>query len=47
MTVAACPGCVAAAPSAEAAAQRVAENDKALHLALPQIRCAACIAAFY
>ena len=44
MTVAACPGCVAAAPSAEAAAQRVAVDNEALHLALPQIRCAACIA---
>ncbi|MBO9430301.1 heavy metal translocating P-type ATPase [Sulfitobacter sp. R18_1] len=44
MTVAACPGCVAGTPSAVAAAHRIAENDKAIHLALPQIRCAACIA---
>jgi len=43
MTIAACPGCIAAAPSADAVARSLPESEAALHLALPQIRCAACI----
>ena len=44
MTLAACPGCVAVAPSVDAAANKASGGAAALHLALPQIRCAACIA---
>ncbi|UOA33632.1 putative copper-transporting ATPase PacS (plasmid) [Sulfitobacter sp. DSM 110093] len=44
MTIAACPGCVVAAPSADAVARSLTESEAALYLALPQIRCAACIA---
>ena len=44
MTIAACPGCVAVAPSVDAAANKGSGGAAALHLALPQIRCAACIA---
>ncbi|NUH65153.1 heavy metal translocating P-type ATPase [Sulfitobacter sp. S0837] len=43
MTVAACPGCIAVAPSVEAVAKTATEFDTVIHLALPQIRCAACI----
>jgi Cu2+-exporting ATPase len=44
MTVAACPGCIALAPSVDTARKGVPETEAAVYLALPQIRCAACIA---
>ncbi|MEQ3625382.1 MAG: heavy metal translocating P-type ATPase [Celeribacter sp.] len=44
MTILACPGCVAAAHIAETGAEAGVESGTTLHLALPQIRCAACIA---
>ena len=44
MTVAACPGCIALAPSVDTARKGVPDTEAAVYLALPQIRCAACIA---
>ena len=44
MTVAACPGCIALAPSVDTARRGVPDTEAAVYLALPQIRCAACIA---
>ncbi|SFG55038.1 heavy metal translocating P-type ATPase [Sulfitobacter dubius] len=44
MSVAACPGCIAAAPLTEMPARPAPKAGDAIYIALPQIHCAACIA---
>ncbi|MEP1910416.1 MAG: heavy metal translocating P-type ATPase [Nitratireductor sp.] len=44
MSVAACPGCIAAAPLTDMPARPAPKAGDAIYIALPQIHCAACIA---
>ncbi|EAQ02063.1 Copper-translocating P-type ATPase, RdxI [Pseudooceanicola batsensis HTCC2597] len=44
MSIAACPGCLAAGPAVEMPRRAATEAGEAIYIALPRIHCAACIA---